>query len=125
MVVEGKWRFKVLSTGFGHAETQAELAPSADDGKHEGSLLRLFPRVEPPSETARRAHAPMSSMAYSGSQPSPIQCHLVAVARENCRRALVRPASLFRRLDHQEIHPPETMHGRIEDGFGNGKAKNE
>jgi flagellar biogenesis protein FliO len=42
--------------GFGHAETQAELAPSADDGKHEGSLLRLFPREEPPSETARRAH---------------------------------------------------------------------
>jgi flagellar biogenesis protein FliO len=42
--------------GFGHAEAQEESSPSADDGKHEESLLRLFHRVEPPSEIARRAH---------------------------------------------------------------------
>jgi len=46
--------------GFGHADTQAESAPSAqstDDGKHEGSLLsRLFHRVQPTAETAGRAH---------------------------------------------------------------------
>ena len=46
--------------GFGHAETQAESgqsAQSADDGKHEGSLLsRLFHREQPPAKNAGRAH---------------------------------------------------------------------
>jgi flagellar biogenesis protein FliO len=40
--------------GQSHGEAQKE---SADEAKHEGSLLgRLFHRVQPPSESARRAH---------------------------------------------------------------------
>jgi flagellar protein FliO/FliZ len=46
--------------GFGHAQSQAESAPSApsaDDGKHEGTLLsRLFRSGQPTAETAGRAH---------------------------------------------------------------------
>ena len=38
-------------------ETPAESAPTAEDTKHEGSLLsRLFQRAQSPSESARRAH---------------------------------------------------------------------